>query len=78
MITLKFKCYSEKNRDFDEVYYREKRFRGCNKGEPMIVAGYSAEDSERNLRTIVEAFEFNPKAKIETLTKSSAVIVLED
>ena len=64
MITLHFRAYSQTNKDFDIVYFREKRFRGCRQGEPMIVAGQSIEDSERNLSVIRNAFLFNPEATI--------------
>lgn len=61
---LNFKCYSQKNRDFHEVYYGEKRFKGCEIGNPIIVAGYNIRESERNLMVIKEALMQIPNSEV--------------
>ena len=61
---LNFKCYSQKNRDFHEVYYGEKRFRGCKVGDPIIVAGYDIRQSEENLKVIKAALMQIPNSEV--------------
>ena len=76
MITLHFRTYSETNKDFDTIYFRDKRFRGCLQGKPMIVAGYSVEGSERNLSVIRDAFRLNPNATIINNKRGSFSVTL--
>ncbi len=76
MITLHFRAYSETNKDFDIIYYRDKRLRGCPQGKPMIVAGLNIQDSERNLSVIRDAFRFNPDATIINNKRGSFSVTL--
>ena len=78
MITLHFRAYSETNKDFDIIYYRDKRLRGCLQGKPMIVAGYNIQDSERNLSVIRDAFRFNPSATIINNNRGSFSVTLNE
>lgn len=64
-VILRFRAYSMRSNPTAGVLVEDgSRFRGCNKGDPMIVFGHTIEDSERNLDKIRMAFKTNPKAKI--------------
>lgn len=48
---LKFKAYSRKNPDIEEVL-ANKRLRGCQVNDPIIIFGDSILDSEVNLHKV--------------------------
>lgn len=45
---INYRAYSEKNRDFREVY-RENRLRGCKVGDPVLIYGKNIMASESRL-----------------------------